>query len=159
MLELEIPIDIIEKARQRASAQSVNKFTISSDGRLYGFIAEEIFLSLFGGVLKNTKHYDIELNGKKIDIKAKSCNTPPKMDYIASISNYQKDHDADIYVFFRIDRNLTKCWLLGGLSKEEFYKISTFMPKGERDGSFVCKTDMNNVLISQLKEVNEILRS
>lgn len=157
MKEINIKNSIINKARNRAAAQKDNKFTLASGGKLYGLIAEEIFLDIYGGKLDNTQNYDILSKIGKIDIKAKSCRSTPKLEYTASVADYQKNHKTDYYFFFRIKNDLTVAWILGGLTKEEFYKKSKFLAKGQKDGNFTCRADMNSVLISELKSMETLI--
>ncbi len=157
MIEIQIPDEVLKKASERADAQSNNIFSFTTTGKLYGLIAEELFLNKYGGELKNTKHYDIEINGLKLDLKAKSCKGLPEPHYSASVSDYQKGHKSDGYIFYRVRKDLKVAWELGGFLKDDFFQKATFIPAGSRDGPFICKVNMWNVPISDLKSVEDIL--
>lgn len=156
MKEIIIPQEVFDKASIRADAQVNNMFSFTTNGKLYGIIAEELFLSTYGGELKNTKHYDIEYNNLNFDVKAKSCKDIPAAHYTASVSDYQKKHKSDGYIFYRIRKDCKVAWELGGLLKDEFFSKATFVPIGTRDGPFLCKVDMWSVPISELKPIEEL---
>ena len=157
MKEIEIPQNVLDKASARADAQVNNMFSFTTNGKLYGIIAEELFLSSHGGTLMNTKHYDIEYNSLKFDVKAKSCKDVPLEHYTASVSDYQKKHKSDGYIFYRVIKECKVAWVLGGLLKEDFFNKAVFVPIGSRDGPFLCKVDMWSVPISDLKPIEELL--
>lgn len=150
MIEINITEDIIERASKRADAQRINTYSFTTNGKLYGILAEELFLSKYGGELKNTKHYDIFLNDLKIDVKAKSCKGTPLGNYTASVSNYQKKHGSEFYAFYRIRTDLKVAWELGGSCKESFFSRATYVAAGTRDGQFLCKVDMWSLPIDEL---------
>lgn len=156
MKEIEISPELLERAVLRSGGQKLNAFSFTTNGKLYGIIAEEIFLSTYGGILKNTKHFDIEYKGMKLDIKAKSCSGKPLANYTASVSDYQKKHGSDGYVFYRIQKDLKLAWELGGMAKDEFFEKAEFVKSGTRDGPFLCKVDMWSLEIKDLKAVDEI---
>lgn len=151
ILEIKTSKKNLDVAKERANNFAGNKFTITQDGKLAGFLCEQIFVDNFGGELVNSYNYDILLNGLKIDIKTKRCSSEPLGEYTCSVSAYQKDkQDCDYYVFFRALNDLSKVWVLGAISKEEFFKKATFVPKGTRDGRFVASADMYSMKISDL---------
>lgn len=158
MREIIIEPAILEKATLRSGGQKLNAFSFTSTGKLYGILAEELFLAEHGGSLENTKHFDIEINGLKLDVKAKSCKGPPLPNYTASVSDYQKGHKSDGYIFYRISKELDLAWELGGMLKEEFYERAVFVPVGTRDGPFLCKVDMWSLPISELYSIETIIK-
>lgn len=157
MKEIIISQEVLDKASARADAQVNNIFSFTTNGKLYGILAEELFLTTYGGQLRNTKHYDIEYNDLKLDLKAKSCKNIPLDTYTASVSDYQKKHKSDGYIFYRIRKDCKVAWELGGLLKDDFFTKATFVPIGTRDGPFLCKVDMWSVEIKNLKSIDEIL--
>lgn len=156
MIEVEIDKDILDRAAARADIQKTNIYSFTTNGKLYGILAEELFLHKYEGELKNTKHYDVLYKSLKVDVKAKSCKDTPLPNYTASVSDYQKKHGSDAYVFYRIQKDLKKAWELGAALKADFFKEATFVPIGTRDGPFVCKVDMWSLEISKLKSVKEV---
>ena len=160
MIEVEITDKILKRASSRADSQRLNTYSFTTHGKLYGILAEELFLSKYKeAVLKNTKHYDVEYPGVgKIDIKAKSCKSKPLANYTASVSDYQKKHKSEAYIFYRIGKDLKTAWELGGMEKVAFFDKATFVPVGTRDGPFVCKVDMWSLAIDKLIPLNKFLK-
>lgn len=159
MIEVEITEEVLKRASARADCQRHNIYSFTTNGKLYGILAEELFLSTHGGLLKNTKNFDIDYEGiGKIDIKAKSCKGKPLPNYTASVSDYQKKHKSDAYVFYRISKDLKMAWELGGMEKEKFFKMATFVPVGTRDGPFICKVDMWSLAIDKLIPLEKFLK-
>lgn len=160
MIEVEITEEVLKRASDRADCQRHNVYSFTTHGKLYGILAEELFLSKYTeGELKNTKHYDIEYPGVgKIDIKAKSCKSKPLANYTASVSDYQKKHKSEAYVFYRISKDLKTAWELGGMEKGAFFDKATFVPIGTRDGPFICKVDMWSLAIDQLVPLDKFLK-
>jgi hypothetical protein len=66
--------------------------------------------------------------------------------------------DCDAYVFVRILTDLSKAWILGGISKQSFYKKATLYRKGDvdSDNGFMFKADCYNLKIDKLSPVHEI---
>ena len=159
MIEVEITDEVLQRASKRADTQVVNAYSFTTNGKLCGILAEEIFLSRYpNGTLKNTRHYDILINNLKLDIKAKSCKSIPLPNYTASVSDYQKKHSSDGYVFYRIQKDLKKAWELGGALKDDFFSRATFVRAGTRDGPFLCKVDMWSLEIDQLVNLDDFLK-
>lgn len=159
MIEVEITDEVLQRASKRADTQVLNAYSFTTNGKLYGILAEELFLSKYtDGVLKNTRHYDIEYKGLKLDVKAKSCKSEPLPSYTASVSDYQKKHGSDGYIFYRIQKDLKKAWELGGALKDDFFAKATFVGAGTRDGPFLCKVDMWSLSIDRLTPLDEFLK-
>jgi hypothetical protein len=61
-------------------------------------------------------------------------------------------------VFVRILTDLSKAWILGGISKQSFYKKATLYRKGDvdSDNGFMFKADCYNLKIDKLSPVHEI---
>jgi hypothetical protein len=61
-------------------------------------------------------------------------------------------------VFVRILTDLSKAWILGSISKKEYYAKATRYKKGQVDPSngFTFRTDCYNLEISKLEPINEI---
>lgn len=158
MIEIDISSEVLEIASVRANLQKINAYSFTTNGKLFGIIAEELFLDKYKmAIRKNTKHYDVEYKGLKLDVKAKSCKDVPLPNYTASVSDYQKKHKSDGYVFYRIQKDLKKAWELGAMLKDEFFGAADFVPIGTRDGPFLCKVDMWSLPIGRLGTVEQLI--
>jgi hypothetical protein len=95
------------------------------------------------------------LDGKRIDVKTKRCNTPPKTYYDCSVAAHGSKQDCDSYVFVRIKIDGTRAWVLGEIDKRDFYKNATHHRRGDvdPDNGFVFKADCYNLAISELQDI------
>ena len=78
--------------------------------------------------------------------------------YDCSVALHGTEQDCDTYVFVRILCDLRKAWILGGISKANFYDKATLYRKGQIDSGngFVFKADCYNLKIGELDSVYEI---
>ena len=159
MIKLEIPIGVIERAREKAEEMGVIKGSFSKGaGSLCGFIAEGMLLNYlkeFGAKEDNTYDYDVTVGDIKIDTKAKNCNSAPLNTYEASISTWNIKQKCDWYSFWRVENNLKFAYLCGFSKKEDYFARARACKKGERDGGFVFKSDCWNLSYKDLVSPEE----
>lgn len=100
----------------------------------------------------NTAHYDLLMGQTRIDVKTKRCTSAPKPYYECSITAHGTKQECDEYIFVRVLNNLTRAWILGRISKDEYYSKAVRHKRGERDESnnFTFKSDCYNLEISEL---------
>jgi len=102
---------------------------------------------------QNTYDYDIvDLVGNKIDVKTKRCNSEPKPHYDCSIAAHGTKQKCDMYVFVRVLNNFSKGWILGKITKDDYFSKAKYHKKGDLDddNKFRYKTNCYNVKISDL---------
>lgn len=151
---------MIQVAQRKADKIGLLRNSISSGkGNLVGALGE-IIVSAYLNIDIHKKqefsyNYDILFNGKKIEVKSKTCNSIPLPEYECSIAEYNTIQECDYYVFTRIRQNLEEGWILGAIPKQEFFNNCKVFPKGTpqanwRAGeSFRCNTF--NIAINRLK--------
>ncbi len=162
ILKIKISLENLNLARKRAKNIGSNKRKISPGGELPGLVCEEIFLDNFGGTLVDSPTVDI-VHSKigTIDVKTKRCGSAPKDHYTCTVAAYQIDKaDCEFYAFFRVHNNLDEAWFLGIISRAEFMEKASFLKKGDPDGDtgFTARADCYNILISDLKEISEVMK-
>ena len=137
MQEVEISLDMIDKARTKSTEMGVLKNSIlRGNGNIAGFIGEQIALQCLGGEWQNTYEYDILMpNGKRIDVKTKQTSVAPLPEYDCSIARFNTKQDCDSYAFVRVKKDLTIGWYLGTIGKDSFFDKARFMKKGTVDPS------------------------
>lgn len=154
MVEVSITDEMLIKARRKAiDLGQLNNSIERGDGNLVGFLGELVAQKVIGGRVKNTYEYDLVLkDGTKVDVKTKKTSVAPKDYYDCSIANYNTKQDCDEYCFVRVKNTLDKAWVLGRISKEEYFKKARFLKKGEQDGDngYMVKADCWNLTISEL---------
>ena len=137
MQEIEITLDMIDKARVKAKDMGrLNNSILQGRGSVAGFIGEQIALHCLGGTWENTYEYDIILpDGSKVDVKTKQTSVTPLPEYDCSVANFNTKQECDMYAFVRVKGDLTVGWYLGSITKDEYFKRARFMKKGDIDPS------------------------
>ena len=155
MQEVEITLDMIDKARAKSTEMGVLKNSIlRGNGNIAGFIGEQIALQCLGGEWQNTYEYDILMpNGKRIDVKTKQTSVAPLPEYDCSIAKFNTKQDCDSYAFVRVKKDLTIGWYLGTIAKDNFFDKARFMKKGTVDPSnnYKVQADCYNLKIKDLE--------
>ena len=148
----------------RAKSLSSNLGTLNNSitkgrGNVYGFLGELITANFLGVDLSNTYDYDIIYKDTKIDVKTKKVSSEPKPHYECSIANLNTKQKCDVYVFTRVLKDMSKGWILGFLTKEDYFNKATFLKRGNIDPSnnWTVKTDCFNLSISNLKPIEELI--
>ena len=157
-------IEVIPTKRQISIAKRkskemgvLNNSITDGKGNVYGFLGELLVNEYIGGKSKNTYDYDIVKDDIKIDVKTKTCTSPPQPHYYCSVAAYNIRQKCDVYFFVRIMEDLSKAWILGGCDKSVFYRTAKFNKKGTIDESssfkWRFKADCYNLPISKLKQI------
>lgn len=118
-----------------------------------GALGEILVRDLLGYKQFNTPHYDLYTDqGTRIDVKTKRCTSAPKPFYECSIAAHGVKQVCDEYVFVRVLNNLQRAWILGRISKDEYFEKAVRHKKGDKDDSnnFTFKSDCYNLEISEL---------
>jgi len=159
MIEISINKDYMRRAREKASTVGILQGSITGGtSNVVGAIGEIIVADSIEAKQINTYDYDLVKDGVRIDVKTKRCNTRPLPNYDCSVALHGTKQDCDAYVFVRILTDLSKAWILGGISKQSFYKKATLYRKGDvdSDNGFMFKADCYNLKIDKLSSVHEI---
>ena len=154
MQEIEITLDMIDKARTKAKEMGrLYNSILRGRGSFAGFLGEQIALHCLGGTWENTYEYDIVLpDGSKIDVKTKQTSVTPLPEYDCSVANFNTKQECDMYAFVRVKGDFTVGWYLGSITKDEYIKRARFMKKGDIDPSnnYKVRADCYNLTIKEL---------
>ena len=121
--EIQINSDYMSRAREKASSVGILQGSITGGTRnVIGAIGEVVVADSINAKQINTYDYDLVKDGMRIDVKTKRCNTKPLPNYDCSVALHGTKQDCDAYVFVRILTDMSKAWILGGISKHNFYK-------------------------------------
>ena len=159
MIEVSISEDYMRHAREKASTVGILQGSITGGtSNVVGAIGEIIVADSIEAEQMNTYDYDLVKDGMRIDVKTKRCNSKPKPFYDCSVALHGTKQDCDAYVFVRILINLSKAWILGSISKKDFYDRATLHRKGDvdRDNGYTFKADCYNLRIDRLDPIHEI---
>jgi len=159
MIEIDISVEQLDKARKLSTKMGKLPNSITNGGgNLAGFIGEVVVTDLLNAEIKNTYDYDIvDSNGSKIDVKTKRCNSEPKDHYECSIASHGTKQKCNEYIFVRVLNNLTKAWVLGRISKNDYFENSTYHNKGDidPDNGFKFRSSCYNLPINKLGGLDE----
>jgi hypothetical protein len=151
----QIDQSLIDIAQAKADEMGVlkNSFT-GGDGNVSGLLGELVFMDFFGGVIVNTYNWDIEINGRKVEVKTKRTNYIPDEKYRVAVYAHNVNQKCDSYYFIRLNMDQMIAYLLGGLPKKRFYELAEFHRKGEidPDNDWPYKADCYNVFIAELRQ-------
>lgn len=154
MIQIDITPDHIEKANGLSESLGVLKNSITTgEGNLAGFIGEVVVAEHLGATHTNTYDYDLVLGDKRVDVKTKRTNYPPRENYDCSVAAFNTRQKCDYYAFVRVKNDLTKAWILGFYGKSDYFNDAKFHRKGEFDESnkFTFKADCYNIQIGKLR--------
>jgi len=153
MIEIVPTKEQVKEARLSAGATTGLQGSITQGGGSpAGALGEILIRDYLNMELVNTSHYDL-LDGKtRIDVKTKRCTSAPKSFYECSIAAHGTRQECDEYIFVRVLNNLQRAWILGRISKDEYYSKAVRHKRGEVDESnnFTFKSDCYNLEISEL---------
>ena len=156
---INISNDIIIKAKEKAKEMGELKNSITKGaGNVHGFLGEFIVSNYLNATIENTYDYDIKLGSVNIEVKTKRTTVAPRTHYECSIAEYNTKQNCDVYVFTRILKDMTRGWILGYISKKEYFDEATFLKKGQVDPSngWTVNTNCYNLPISKLKNIETL---
>ena len=151
--------EMLLNAKSRDHGKYNNKSFMDGKGNLHGFLGDELVKKLRPDLIwSSTKDYDfISPTGKKIEVKTKYQTVPNiKPEYEASVCNDSLHQQCDFYVFCRVyktkDGSFPFGWVIGTISKDNYFKIAKPLKKADIDGSNKWEVTQNcyNIYYSQL---------
>jgi hypothetical protein len=166
MTEIAIPLPMVSFAKKLAKEMGALRGSITGGkGNLAGHLGELMVFDIMGGEYLPTFDYDIFWKGKRFDVKSKNCTSIPREFFNCTVAAFNTKQQCDFYIFTRILDSLRTGWILGYLSKDEFYEKARFFKEGDYDpesfhrgmngGRFIA--DCYNVRINELKPFEQIV--
>lgn len=145
-------------AWRKAKSKKLRKLKNSirkGNGVILGLLGEEAANKIIGGEVIQDYNYDIMHMDVTYEIKTKQCSSEPIDSYDCTVSAYNTKQKCDNYVFVRVEnkgRIWGRAWVLGWISKEEFFEKAVFLKRGEKSGKngFYARSDCYNIPISKL---------
>lgn len=150
MIKVVITQEMLDRAKIRADDIGKLRNSITGgEGNLAGCLAEEALKSiLIGSEIEDRfpqkYQYDLIFKGKKIDVKAKRCNSEPRDNYECSVAEINTSQECDYYAFARVlyENGIpTMVYIVGYIAKDDFYKQAVHHKKGEKDTNVVTRKD------------------
>ena len=140
----------------------LNNSLVSGSGNRAGAIGEMIVMhdieivAGVGAAIVGEYTHDIETSdGRLIEVKTKRRRFPPQPDWTVSItmaSWHRQSSAVDLLAFAQVTPSLSRAWLLGYCTPDQFEMLSWVVREGELDGDngFVARCDMLNMRIADL---------
>ena len=153
MIQVEITDEMLLAAREKATEMGELKNSIlKGQGRLAGFVGEQVVMKILGGKWENTYDYDINVNNVRIEVKTKQTTVQPLPHYECSVAAFNIKQNCDAYAFVRVLKDFSVGWFLGVMKKDEFFQKAKRLKKGEVDPSnnFTVRADCYNLRIDEL---------
>ena len=163
MKEINITPDQLERAKELYDFKALSGSITNGGGNITGALGEIIVVDLFGDRVnstESTRHYDMIIDGWKIDVKAIRTKVKPKPDYDCELTDKCREQMCDFFFWLRILNDYSTAWLLGYISREEYFKVAKFYKKGDPNPdrpAFKFKHDDYVIKISQLHKFNKII--
>lgn len=145
--------EIMEANRRANSMGILPSSRLKGRGNIIGFLGEILVMRYCGGTTLDDFDSDILLNGLRVDVKTKSCASPPKPSYYCSVMQYQLQNETDAYIFTRINLTAKAVWLCGFITKDRFLAEAIPFKKGDLDETFAIKEDCLSISIFDLDPV------
>ncbi len=167
IVEIRITETMLNEAKRLAEQNYThNRFSLlgqeeSKRGNIIGSLGEVMFQHVFLDAQRmNDYNFDFILDEKLIDIKTKSCNTVPQLDFDVSIFAYSIDiQKCSHYVFCRVLQDFSIGWIVGGISKVAFKLMAEHYDVGDTDLSngFTFRKECYNLKIEKLEQLANII--
>ena len=158
MITIPITQEDIDKAENLYSFKCLNSSITEGKSNIYGAIGEVVVERYLKSINRDvdftsTFDYDMIVSGKKIDVKSKRTTVTPKDHYLCSVSNFNTTQRCDYYVFTSIKESKDVAYILGYMSKNEFYERSMFFKEGDIDvNGFAFRSDNYSIQIKYLNK-------
>jgi hypothetical protein len=163
MILVDVTIDMINFAIEESKRLGVlNNSIRNGNGNIVGVLGELAVLKHFKEATKvKSYEYDVEYQGKKIEVKSQQRKVIPTESYDVNVSNYNPNQTADYYFFTSVTfRNncFESVYLLGYYPKNEYIKTARLIKKGEVDltNNWICSADCYSMQIKDLFKFKEI---
>lgn len=160
MVQVESTSEMIANARVSAHNMGVLRNSITSgEGNVAGFVGKYMVGKYLKRQLTKTPEFDFIYNGMRIEVKTKRCTSMPRSFYECSIAEFNPDQRCDYYAFVRVLNDMSRGWILGVMTPDEYFQRCTVKEAGEYDAqnrfTFHCKS--YNLPISELHPIDSIV--
>jgi hypothetical protein len=146
------PEDIVISKIRAEELGVLNQSILNGNGNLTGCIGETVVAKYLGTDITGNYDHDIVWNGLRMEVKSKLTSVYPKKEYECSVAAANPNQKCDLYVFTRVHVDMDTAYILGYITKEDFFRKADRLYKGMVCGSngFVVRENCYNVTISDL---------
>lgn len=136
MIELNITPEQVERGKDHFEFGKLKNSILHGEGNLLGAIGEIITFDYCQDKVKTLIHaqnwdYDLIVNDYKIEIKTQSVKYKPESTWTCHVPACNINQQCDFYCFVFINKDLSKGWIAGKITRQKFHEIKKFKKKGE----------------------------
>ena len=159
MIKINITDQQIIEAQKLYNFKALNNSITEGESQIYGALGEVMVMDFLRSLNKPVKYigsydYDLEINGKKIDVKTIKTDKEPTNDFNANISAFNTRQQTDFYLWCSVAESMKYGYIIGYLEKDEFYRIAELKKKGQIDwGKWVFKSDTYTTKVKNIKKI------
>lgn len=159
MIKINITDQQIIEAQKLYNFKALNNSITEGESQIYGALGEVMVMDFLRSLNKPVNYigsydYDLEINGKKIDVKTIKTDKEPTNDFNANISAFNTRQQTDFYLWCSVAESMKYGYIIGYLEKDEFYRLAELKKKGEIDfGSWVFKSDTYTTKVKNIKKI------
>ena len=161
MIKVEITPKMLKEAGLRDTGAYGKTSFMNGKGNIPGFLGEYMVMSVLGDKCRLADEYDYDIicsEGRTIDVKTKVTTVVPKPFYEASIAETSLHQKVDEYVFCRVFKDkagtYTHGWVIGKITKANYFKQAVFLKKNtiDKSNNYKVRASCYNLPYSKLNK-------
>jgi len=154
-----------ETGKEVIQAKMKNNHTGNNELSKYaGYVGQVAAMKYLKAVNIDNYEYDLERNGKRIEVKTKVRNRLPDPNFAACVYASNADQLCDVYLFMQVMKRADNpkklmhgAYLLGWIDRdlynERFYQVR----KGDKDGKYYTEpADAFKIELRDLRPIDEL---
>ena len=123
----------MKRAKENIKHGALRGSATKGERNLIGYLGEEIFLRYYKTAIRcNTYDYDFLLGKLKVDIKTSQITERPKHYFNNDVYAFNLTQACDYYYFIQILQDMSTGFLIGYLSKKDFFEKARLRKKGQK---------------------------
>jgi hypothetical protein len=156
-LAYEIGKDVIE-TEMKNNHTGNNKLS-----KYAGYVGQVAAMKYLKAVNVDDYEYDLERNGKRIEVKTKVRKVLPHKDFAACVYASNADQLCDLYVFVQVLKQWENpkklahgAYILGWINRERYNDCFYQVKKGDFDGDYEEPADAYKIRLGDLRPIEEL---
>jgi len=156
-LAYEIGKDVIE-TEMKNNHTGNNKLS-----KYAGYVGQVAAMKYLEAVNVDDYEYDLERNGKRIEVKTKVRKVLPHEDFAACVYVSNADQLCDLYVFVQVLKQWENpkklahgAYILGWINRERYNDCFYQVKKGDFDGDYEEPADAYKIRLGDLRPIEEL---
>ena len=128
-----------------------------------GYVGQVAAMKYLKAVNIDDYQYDLERNGKRIEVKTKVRKVLPQEDFAACVYASNADQLCDVYVFVQAMKKwddpkklVHGAYILGWIDRERYNDCFYQVKKGDLDGDYVEPADAYKIRLGDLRPIDEL---